>query len=503
MVAGAAVATLLAAALGSCSQAATGPRPPAIVAATTGTAPPFGAHGAPDTGPASPTSAGPAGAVAVLAGLPVGTPAVAAGVEAVLAPAMTAAALGQDPGIVVLDPRTSAVLAAADATAGVAPASTAKLLTATAVVDRWGPAHRFTTTVLLTGRTGAVAHLVVVGGGDPSLTAATGTGAEPAGAGDEAVDPVAAPARLSTLVARTVAELRAAGIGQVSVAVDDSLFGGPATSPQWPSSYVAGGFVGPVDALSLDGGRADPGTVTRVADPGLTAGRAFAAGLGAAGLSVSGGAVTRTSAPATGTAVAAVESPRLVDLVRHLLLASDNDYGETLLRQVAAGTAPTGAPGATGATAAAATPVPASFTGSTAAVLARLSGLGIDTAGVVLHDGSGLARDDRVSPLALARVLAADLGDPLLGGVARSLPVAGESGTLSERFTGAAAVGRGRVFARTGTLSGVDDLAGYVVSRTAGPLVVVVLAGDTDDAVAAQSAIDLLVSRVVRCGCHR
>lgn len=498
-VAVAAVAGLVVAVtLGSCSQAASGPRPPAIVAATTAaagappTATPTGGAGGPGPGPAGSTGAGPA--AAVLAGLPAGTPAVPAGVAAALAPAMAAAGLGADPGIVVLDPRTSAVLAAADATVGVAPASTAKLLTATAVLDRWGPAHRFTTTVQLTGRSGAVAHLVVVGGGDPSLTAAAGAGAgaDPdaevgAGAGDEAADPVADPARLSALVARTVTGLRASGTREVSVAVDDSLFSGPATSPQWQPTYVTGGFVSPVDALSLDGGRADPDTLTRVADPGLTAGRAFAAGLGAAGLTVSG-PVTRSTVPAAGTAVAAVESPRLVDLVRHLLLASDNDYGETLLRQVVAG-----APAA----------APASFEGSTAGVLARLSGLGIETGGVVLHDGSGLARADRIPPLTLARVLAADLVDPALAGVARGLPVAGESGTLSHRFAGAAAVGRGRVFAKTGTLSGVDDLAGYVVSRSAGPLVVVVLAGDADSAVAAQSAIDLLVSRLVRCGCHR
>lgn len=489
------VALVAAAAVGSCSQAATGVhRPPPIVAVTTDPA------GVIDS-PASTAPPATAAAVAsVLAGLPRGTPAVAAGVATALAPAVAAAALGKDPGIVVLDPRTAAVLVAADASVGAAPASTAKLLTATAVLDRWGPTHRFTTSVLLTGHSGAVAHLVVVGGGDPSLTAATepargggAGGGVGAGAGDEAVDPVADPARLSALVARTVADLRASGTREVSVAVEDSLFGGPVTSPRWRSSYVADGFVGPVDALSLDDGRIGPDTVSRVTDPGLTAGRAFAAGLGAAGLTVDA-AVTRTAAPLTGSPVASVESPRLVDLVRHLLLASDNDYGETLLRQVA-----TGVPGAAAGTSG----TGASFAASTAAVLARLSGMGIDTTGVVLFDGSGLARDDRVPPLVLARVLATDLGNPALAGVARSLPVAGESGTLSDRFTGAAAVGRGRVFAKTGTLSGVDDLAGYVVSRSAGPLVVVVLAGDTAGAVAAEGAIDLLVSRVVRCGCHR
>jgi D-alanyl-D-alanine carboxypeptidase/D-alanyl-D-alanine-endopeptidase (penicillin-binding protein 4) len=491
------VAALLAlAVVGSCSQAVPAhTTPPGIVDASTSPSVAGPSAGSPAAASAGPAAVLPAGSSAapgsVLAGLPTGAAAVPPGVAAALAPDLDATALGPDPGVVVLDPRTGGLLVGADATVGATPASTAKLLTATAVLDRWGPAHRFTTRVLdegsgATGTAGgSVERLVLVGGGDPSLTAATGALTE--AAGDSAVDPVADPARLATLVAQTVAAEKAAGHRSVSVTVADGLFDGPSTSPDWRSTYVAGGFVGPVDALSLDGGRAGPDTTSRVADPALTAGTAFAAALEAAGIRVVG-AVSR--ATAAGRQVAAVASPRLVDLVRHMLLASDNDYAETLLRQVAAGS---GHP----------VDLPADFTGSTAAVLARLQGLGVATAGVHLDDGSGLSRDDRIPPLVLARVLAADLRDPALAGVPRSLPVAGRSGTLVDRFTGAAAIGRGRIVAKTGTLTGVDDLAGYVMSRSAGPLVVVVMADDTTDADAAESAIDLLASRLVRCGCHR
>ena len=202
------------------------------------------------------------------------------------------------------------------------------------------------------------------------------------------------------------------------------------------------------------------------------------------------GTPTRSSAPAGGAAaprvVAAVSSPPLVALIRHMLLASDNDYAEDLSRQVAAGTS-----------------TPADFAGAAAAVVARLAGLGIDTAGIHLLDGSGLSRGDRIPPLVLGRVLAATLRSPALAAVPRSLPVAGRSGTLADRFTGAARAGAGQVFAKTGTLTGVDDLAGYVRTASAGPLVVVVMADRTAAAAAAESAIDLLVARVVHCGCHR
>ncbi len=436
---------------------------------------------------ASGLSSSPGSVLATLAATAGGTSPTAAGVLVALGSAPAAAGLGSSRGYVVLDPATGAVLAAAHGGTPFTPASTAKLLTATAVLARLGPAHRFETRVELAGTSGGVARLLIVGGGDPSLTQAA------AGAtlsGDAADEPVADPARLPDLVARTVAALRARGVRDVSVSVDDDLFpgagSGAGTAASWPADYVSDGIVGPVDALSLDGGRRVPGSIARVADPGASAGTAFADALADAGLTVSGTDADRIDLPAAATTIASVRSPRLVDLVHHLLLASDNDYAETLSRQVAV-----------------AAGRPAGFAGAAAATLAELAALGVDAAGTTLLDGSGLSRGDRIAPLVLARVVALDLRAPRLVVVPRSLPVAGRSGTLAGRFTGAAAVGRGLVVAKTGTLTGVDDLAGYVLTRSAGPLVVVVLADDVPGTEAAQSAIDVLASHLVRCGCHR
>ncbi len=416
-----------------------------------------------------------------------------AGVTAALGHPLAAAGLGRSVGLVVLDPATGATLLSRDGGRDFTPASTVKLLTATAALDLLGPAHRFRTRVEVAGVTGGIVHLVLVGGGDPSLTRAV---AGQALSGEAAADPVVDPARLPVLVSRTVAGLRARGVtpgnGAVTVAVDDHLFTGPATAVGWVSSYVDGGSVGPVDSLSLDGGRRGPATAARVVDPARSAGDAFAAALLDAGISVAAG--DRTVGPrrrpvgplsAAATTLAAVDSPRLVDLLHHLLLASDNDYAETLARDVAV-----------------AVGRPADFTGSAAAVLDTIAGLGIDTSGAVLLDGSGLSRRDRLSPLLVARVVALTVRDPALVAVPRNLPVAGRSGTLATRFTGAAARARGRVRAKTGTLDGVDTLAGFVRTDSAGQLVVVVLADATPGTDAARSAIDVLVARLVGCGCR-
>jgi PBP4 family serine-type D-alanyl-D-alanine carboxypeptidase len=99
------------------------------------------------------------------------------------------------------------------------------------------------------------------------------------------------------------------------------------------------------------------------------------------------------------------------------------------------------------------------------AVAEALSRRGIGDAGRIV-DGSGLARDSRVSAEALARLLVAFDRDAIRGPVLwRSLAVPGEEGTLQKRFTDRE--GRARVRAKTGTLarSGVHALAGYVDGR--------------------------------------
>jgi D-alanyl-D-alanine carboxypeptidase/D-alanyl-D-alanine-endopeptidase (penicillin-binding protein 4) len=77
--------------------------------------------------------------------------------------------------------------------------------------------------------------------------------------------------------------------------------------------------------------------------------------------------------------------------------------------------------------------------------------------------------------------------------------VAGFTGTLATRYTDGAA---GVVRAKTGTLTGVNTLAGTVVDRDGRLLAFAFLASDTTDAQAAQSALDRTATALAACGCR-
>merc|ERR1712232_869316 len=86
--------------------------------------------------------------------------------------------------------------------------------------------------------------------------------------------------------------------------------------------------------------------------------------------------------------------------------------------------------------------------------------MGVDISTFVQDDGSGLSRHNLISPRAMVDVLEM-MDNTEKGPIYRSfLPVAGESGTLSSRFQGTTA--QGKVEAKTGTMSGVSSLSGYV-----------------------------------------
>ncbi len=157
------------------------------------------------------------------------------------------------------------------------PASTTKLLTATAALHVLGPEHRFTTRVVLEG-TGKQRRLVLVGGGDPYLAS------KPAEK-DEPVYPHRADLR--TLARKAASALEQQGVRRVRLAYDDSLFTGPDGSPTWERSYLPDGVVAPIRALWVDEGRPPSGS-GRVPDPSLAAATDFAEDLRRAGVRVTG-----------------------------------------------------------------------------------------------------------------------------------------------------------------------------------------------------------------------
>src|SRR5262249_17340304 len=152
--------------------------------------------------------------------------------------------LGPRVSATVIDLATGGTLYDAHGSRPAAPASTTKLTTVAAVLASYPADHRFRTRV---GAGALPGQVVLGGGGAPPLSAA------PAGP----PSPSPGAARLADLAAA----VRRSGARPTSVAVDGSLFTGPAFGPRWDPRDVAGGYVAPITAVMLDGGRlpgADP-----------------------------------------------------------------------------------------------------------------------------------------------------------------------------------------------------------------------------------------------------
>jgi D-alanyl-D-alanine carboxypeptidase/D-alanyl-D-alanine-endopeptidase (penicillin-binding protein 4) len=275
--------------------------------------------------------------------------------------------------------------------------------------------------------------------------------------------------------------------------VDAGGFTGAVHGP-WDADIPGGGFVGPVTALMTDGGRVDPrqgAPAMRWDQPDLAAGEAFAALLGA-------GEVVRGTAPpppaatgpasgaaAPGTELGRVYSPPVIRLVEIMLVDSDNVVAESLARQVAL-----------------ARGEPASYQGAAAAMTAVLAELGLPVSDIVLSDGSGLSRGNRVTPALLAGLLAAAVSRPELAGLFAGLPVAGWSGTLAERYRTPqpeTTPGAGVVRAKTGSLRGISALAGVVVTADGRLLTFALLANDAS--ATAPDQLDRIAAKLATCGC--
>ena len=140
---------------------------------------------------------------------------------------------------------------------------------------------------------------------------------------------------------------------------------------------------------------------------------------------------------------------------------------------------------------------------------ALLSSRGIDATSLVLRDGSGLSRDNRIAPFIPASLIlsvyrggAADPLWPVLSG----LPVAGFDGTLYSRFSSvAAAVGKGIVRGKTGTLTGVISLAGLTTTASGDLLVYTFMADrvprNATGRVQTRNVFDTASAMLSRCGC--
>ncbi len=365
----------------------------------------------------------------------------------------------------VADAQTGKVLYDRSGSTPAAPASTAKLMTAVALLVSRKQTDHFATTVVTGATSGTV---VLVGGGDPTITGAP--------VGEPGA--YASSARISTLAGR----LHASHVRVRRIVVDDTLFTGPAVSPGWDPGDAPSDYAAPITAMMVDGGRDAPTDHYRSAAPELAAGRAFARALGDSAIPVGLG-----TAPAGAKRLARVYSAPLRVLVEQMLHLSDNVIAEVLARHVAI--AQRRAP---------------SFSGGATAIRSALARLGVQVGGG-MHDASGLAAGDRLTPATLVAVLRLLVAPkvPALRLIVSGLPVAGWNGTLYDRYvSGSTRSAAGRVRAKTGTLTGVSAIAGFVHDASGRLLVFAFDADRAGETVAAETALDRVASALAGCGCR-
>jgi D-alanyl-D-alanine carboxypeptidase/D-alanyl-D-alanine-endopeptidase (penicillin-binding protein 4) len=175
------------------------------------------------------------------------------------------------------------------------------------------------------------------------------------------------------------------------------------------------------------------------------------------------------------------QSPPLSMLATTMMKLSQNLYAETLLKTVGIDSVdhPTG-----------------TAEGGLASVRSVIDSWNIDPAGMIQADGSGLSRYNYITPETMVAILThIEHDDRLKSQFEATLPVAGRDGTLENRLRGTSADGNARV--KTGSMTNVRAMAGYVKSADGDTLAFAVFANNYENSSSViTAAFDQIVARL-------
>jgi D-alanyl-D-alanine carboxypeptidase/D-alanyl-D-alanine-endopeptidase (penicillin-binding protein 4) len=325
-------------------------------------------------------------------------------------------------------------LGSVNPTKALIPASSTKLITAAVALEVLKPEFTYTTKVHGSlDATGSVADLFFVGGGDPLIVR------------NEYVASEKYPTTSGTSLEKLADSLFAAGLRRVagSVVGVDTRYDDQRFVDVWPREFHFT-EAGPLGSLVVDDGVV-LGQITKPDDPAVAAATELQNLLNARGV-LFGGVPRHDVLPAGIPELASIQSAPLTAIIQEMMVNSDNNTAELLLKEI--GFASKGI-------------------GSTAAGLAaakdQLAKWKLDKE-VLLFDGSGLASDGRIS---------CDVFMSLLNSFSASMPglmaIAGETGTIRDTFDGTPVAGKLR--AKTGTLNGVKALVGYLPVTNSDPVI--------------------------------
>jgi len=180
------------------------------------------------------------------------------------------------------------------------------------------------------------------------------------------------------------------------------------------------------------------------------------------------GGVREGVTPANAFVLATSESPALSEVVRDINKFSNNVMAQQLYLKVGAG-----------ATASA-----------EENIRSWLVQKGLNFPELVIENGSGLSRRNRISAASLARLLAAAWASPVMPELMSSLPIAAIDGTTRKKYNGNGVAGQAHL--KTGSLEGVRGIAGYLLDKKGQRHLVVFMVNHTN-AAQAQPAFDALL----------
>jgi len=308
------------------------------------------------------------------------------------------------------------------------PASTMKLLTAAVALDVLGAQTTYITRLVgIVAGSEVRGDLWLVGSGDPLLS----TRLYPTGENYPTLFPTYIESLVDALVAKGITMIQGGVVG------DDSLYDRERYSPTWGDG-LRSVEVGPIGALMINDATV-LGTPLKPANPAYAAAAEFSRLLIERGILVK-------DPPDVGIAssdtplIASLESAPIKNIVSEMLTNSDNNTAELLLKDI--GRVARGS---------------ATRIDGLRVVAEKITQWGLPTQGVVLSDGSGLDRANRVTCSLLTAVLeqAGAESDLILG-----MAIAGSTGTLRDVFL--SGPGYGVMRAKTGTLNGIKALSGFL-----------------------------------------
>lgn len=381
-------------------------------------------------------------------------------------------------GFVIYDPKTKKVVSSYNENASLVPASTTKLLTTETAMNLLGEKFRWITQLEFSGNIDAdgvlQGNLYIVGSGDPSL------GTNKAGASS-----------YSSIISDFVAAMSQKGIKKVNgdIIIQTAVFK-MNKMQRLPANIVwleNGNHYLPVGSTSeinpqnekLIAKQANPfaenknfyyispyinqmvyadkfnglGLTTKLPDPPAYLANTLRTTMLKSGLPVTGKVITKTTDlnPEKRELITNYQSPTLSEIVYYTNQHSDNALAEATLRMV--GFQKNG---------------DQTLESGRKVVVDHLTEISFDTNGLNYIDGSGLSRNNLVTPISQVKFLTNLMNEKYYKTYFDSLPIGGQTGTLKKMFMGS---GNGQVFAKTGTLNKVKTLAGYMKTNSGKTLV--------------------------------